>query len=341
MGQTNDILNDVRGRIDAHAEPLAEARGRLRLSRDVAIGFRGALRTYPSGSLAQHTFIHPVADGDGGVVLDRRVYPALGPEGADESPEETIEALCSLLGPKIRNVYPKARCCTSRRGPKIYFGRPVDSQDPTIDLVMALTRRDGNGLWIPDLKKNKWEASDPERHATLFTSGGKSHAQTRRRTIRLLKAWNRQYTTVGFSSHNLSVWAWEFITEGMGLPTALFSVLDRASTRLEAGYATKDPAGVSPHVKPLIDRSIAARRLRTAADAVSEALQHDDDREAVLSALSRVYWKYLEDPTPSGLAGKAAMLRRPTPVSTAALGLSGRPALVRPTRAYGTPLRSA
>jgi hypothetical protein len=335
MGHTQDILDDVRSRTDAHPEPLAEARTRLALVRDIAITFPGARRTYPSGSIAQRTFNHPVRDGDGGLVLDRRTYPELGPDGGGETPKKVTEELCALLGPAAREVYPKARCGTSKRGPKIYFGRPVDGQDPTVDLVVALTRRTGSGLWIPHLEKNTWEASDPERHVELFTSGSQTVRRTRRRTVRLLKVWNRQYTEPGFSSHNLTVWAWEFIEPGMGVATALAAVLAKAAARVEAGRATPDPAEVSPNVKLLVPRSTAARRLRTAADAIAEALEHDDDRDAVLSALSRVFYKYIDDPAPAGLAGKAAALRRNVPVPTAALGLGGPPALVRPTRAYG------
>src|SRR5947208_432854 len=110
MGNTEDILNDVRSQTDAHPKPLAEARTRLNLVRTWAIAFPGARRTYASGSLAQHTFIHPVDDGDGGLVLDRRIYPQLGPEGDGETPKKITEELCALLGPAARQDYPKARC---------------------------------------------------------------------------------------------------------------------------------------------------------------------------------------------------------------------------------------
>ncbi|MEU0107593.1 hypothetical protein ABZ313_19800 [Streptomyces sp. NPDC006251] len=335
MGYTEDILNDIRGQIDAHPQPLAEARTRLDLVRSSAIGFQGALRTYRSGSLPQHTFIHPVGDGDGGVVLDRRVYPQLGPDGGGETPADITDDLCALLGPAVRKVYPKARCGTSKRGPKITFGQPVDGQDPTVDLVVALTRKAGAGLWIPNLETNSWEASDPERHVVLFTGGEESLRRTRRRVVRLLKAWNKQYGQPGFSSHNLTVWAWEFVEPGMGMAKALSTVLSKAALRVETGGATRDPAGVSPNVKLLVGRDVAARRLRTAADGVAEALANDNDREAVLSALSRVFYRYVDAPASDSLAGKISALRRPSPVTTVALGLGGAAAAVRPTRAYG------
>jgi hypothetical protein len=50
--------------------------------------------------------------------------------------------------------------------------------------------------------------------------------------IRLLKAWNKQYNQPGFSSHNLTVWAWEFIEVGMGMATALSTVLTEAADRV-------------------------------------------------------------------------------------------------------------
>lgn len=337
MGYTENVLNEIRDRIDAHPEPVAEARIRLALVRSTAIRFPGARRTYASGSLPQHTFVHPVRDGDGGLVLDRRVYPQLGPEGGGQTPAKITTELCGLLGPAIREQYPKARCGTSKRGPKVWFGAPVDDQDPTVDLVLALTRRDGSGLWIPNLKTNTWEASDPERHVELFTSGSQSLCRTRRRVIRLLKGWNRQYSQPGFSSHNLSVWAWEFVEPGMGMATALSTVLAKAAARVEAGQPTSDPAEVSPPVKLLVLRSTAIRRMRTAADALSDALKLDDDRDAVLAALSRAFFNYIEDPAPSGLAGLVAPLRRQLPITTTTLGLGGPAAIVRPARAYGVP----
>jgi hypothetical protein len=335
MSNTEDALNEIRGRIDAHAEPLAEARIRLAVARGAAKDFTGALRTYASGSLAQHTFIHPVGDGDGGVVLDRRAYPNLGPDGGGETPTKTTEQLCALLGPAVRVVYPKARCGTSKRGPKIFFGQPVEDQDPTVDLVLALTRKNGSGLWIPNLKTNTWEASDPERHVELFTAGTDALRRTRRRVVRLLKAWNKQYTEPGFSSHNLTVWTWEFVEPGMGMATALRTVLAKAEARVDAGLATHDPAGVSPNVRLLVPRPTAVRRLRTAATAVTDALDHDDDRNAALSALSRMFYNYLDDPLADQRTRTVAALRRNVPVTTATLGLTGPAALVRPTRAFG------
>jgi hypothetical protein len=111
MGHTEDTLDDIRGQTDAHPQPLAEARTRLTLVRGTAVTFRGARRTYASGSLAQRTFNHPVRDGDGGLVLDRRTYPHLGPDGGGETPKKVTEELCALLGcpkPRVPSVHATA-----------------------------------------------------------------------------------------------------------------------------------------------------------------------------------------------------------------------------------------
>ncbi|GAA3346628.1 hypothetical protein GCM10020358_58350 [Amorphoplanes nipponensis] len=335
MGHTNDQLSAVRAQIDADDGPLKEARARLELVRDIVEGFYGALRSYRSGSLAHHTMIDPVTDGDGGLVLDRRCYPGLGPEGGGEPPTEVCDQLCALLGPEVRRTYPNARCGTSKRGPKLTFGAPIDGQDPTVDMVVALTRRDGDGLWIPNLHTNRWEASHPEGHVTLFNAGPAALRQTRRAVIRLAKAWNKQYTQPGMSSFHLSTLALEFVQPGVGVARALHTLFDRAATRIERGQATPDPAGVSAPLKLLLDRATVATRLRRAADALGDALARDDDPVAVQAALHRVFWKYVDDPHDNRLAQAAAVLRPRQPVSTTALGITGPAAMVATTRAYG------
>ena len=322
MGHSDDVLSDVRKQIDASDAPLGEARDRLTLVRDIAGDFTGALRTYSSGSIAQHTMNHPVTDGDGGVVLDRRSYPELGPDGGGEAPGEVTEKLCGLLGPAVRENYPDARCGTSKRGPKIHFDAPVENQDPTVDLVVALTRRDGPGLWIPNLEKNTWEASDPEAHVELLNGGPIAVRRTRRQVIRLGKAWNRQFSEPAFCSFHLSVLALESVQGGLGLPAALGQFFAGAAASLRKGN-TADPAGVSPPIKLRAGRDVAIDRLQKAADAVGYALEHDDDLPVVQASLAKVFWDYVEDPGVSPLATAVHQLRPRTPVTTSALGLVG------------------
>lgn len=334
MGYSENVINDIRSQIDASAAPLAAARDRLALVKETAERFPGALRTYSSGSIPHHTMIDPVTDGDGGVVLDRRAYPRLGPDGRGEAPQEVTEELCGILGPEIRLTYPDAHCGTSKRGPKIRFGEPVEGQDPTVDLVVALTRRDGAGLWIPNLRKNTWEASDPERHAALFNGGPVALRRTRRQVIRLAKAWNLQFSEPAFCSFHLSVLALESVSGGLGLPAALGQFFAGAAASLRRG-STADPAGLSPALKPLVTRDTAVARLDKAGEAVSRALESDGDLKAVRASLAVVFWDYIDSPEVRSLATAVGPLRQRGPVTTAALGLGGATALVKPARAYG------
>lgn len=335
MGTTADVLAEIRADIDADHDALTEARTRLALVRDAGSSFYGALRTYQSGSLAVHTMNGPVSDGDGGLVLDRRCYPRLGPEGDNESPLEVVEDLCTLIGPIIRETYPKARINTSKRGPMVTFAEPVNDQNPTVDLVVALTRKEGNGLWIPNLTKNTWEPSDPEAHVALLNSGTASFRSTRRKVIRLAKAWNKQYATPGVSSFMLSVWAYEFMEPGMGIPAGLHALFEGAANRLESRQATPDPAGVSANLKLLLPADKVRPRLRKAADAVAEAMSNEGDEQKVRAALAKIFWKYIDNPASEGLATAAGALSNRLPVTTAALGLSGVAATIPPTRSFG------
>ena len=335
MTTVTDILGEVRHQIDAEREPLVEARARLALVREAASGYHGALRTYASGSLAVHTMNHPVTDGDGGLVLDRRYYPRLGPDGGGEAPGDVVDDLCGVIGAIIRQDYPEARIYQSKRGPMVRFNAPVNDQDPTVDLVVALTRKEGGGLWIPNLKKNKWEPSDPEGHVALLNSGSPSHRSLRRQAIRLAKAWNKQYSQPGISSLMLSVWAYEFIIAGMGLDEGLHALLDGAAERLAAHKSTPDPAGVSADLKLLLPEDSVQRRLRHAADALAAAIEIDGDEDAVRSALADLFWKYIADPGVSELAHAASALSQRKPISAAALGLNSVGTIIPPTRSFG------
>ncbi len=81
---TNDVLEEIRREISANDDDLREARARRDVVLSAARSFKGALRTFKSGSVAHGTVNNPVNDADGGVVLDRRVHVALGPDSATQ-----------------------------------------------------------------------------------------------------------------------------------------------------------------------------------------------------------------------------------------------------------------
>lgn len=337
MTNVGDVLDEVREQIEADDEALGEARSRLALTREAAASFYGALRTYRSGSLAVHSMNYPVTDGDGGLVLNRNHYPALGPEGTSGlAPGDVVDDLCMHIGPIIRKRYPNARVNKSKRGPKVFFGEKINDQDPTVDLVLALTRKEGDGIWIPNLDTGKWDASHPEKHAELFNSGLAGFRSTRRKVTRLAKAWNKQFTLPGASSFEVSTWAYEFVELNMGVAKGLRVLFEEAASRLEIGDPTPDPAEVSDDLKLLIDSATMAKRLRAAADHMHDALEADGDDE-VRSALSLVFWNYLEAPSTSSLKAASSLARVGAGVSGASLGVAvgGTTAAAANSRAYG------
>jgi len=158
VGCTLDALNDVRGQIAAHDDALGAARERRNDVLTIAGTFPGALETYRSGSLAAGLMNHPVTDGDCGLVLDRRTYPELGPDGDGDGPMEKVQQVRELLLNHLPSKYPKVTVELMKRGLLIEFREPLDEeQDPTVDLVIALNRKADDALWIPCID---WEDED-------------------------------------------------------------------------------------------------------------------------------------------------------------------------------------
>ncbi|MGI5444586.1 hypothetical protein ACQEVM_02340 [Streptomyces sp. CA-243310] len=343
MAHLHNQFDDLLTLINVDPDVLAATRERLLLARRLAEQHPEGRTSYSSGSIPVRTHIQPhagaVSDGDGGIILDRVQHPELGPDGEGEAPHTITDELVAFIGPKLRDpertpFYPKARVCTSRRGLKIHFGAPVNGTDVTVDLIVALRRRDRRGLWIPDLEQapgsaKAWSASDPQGHVELLTSGADALRRTRRRAIRILKAWNAQAAKPGFSSHQLSVWAYEFVEPGMGLVSAVHTVLLKAALRLQRGEPTMDPRSVSPDLKPLIPEADAERRLRVAADKLAKAIADPDDIDTVAEVLEQLFPKTMRE-------RERAFSAASTPLSTtASLGLAGASLLLPKTRSWG------
>jgi hypothetical protein len=290
---TRDQLNSIRKRIQAHDQPLKEARGRRDDVLRAASSFPGALRVFASGSLRTGFVNHPVGDGDGGLVLDRRVFPALGPDGNNELPYEKVdEVQAHLLGP-LRQQYRAVEIEKMKRGLLISVHEPVDAeQDPTVDLVIGLNRRVDDALWIPNLDRGCWDASHPERHVELFTEGEPELRRIRAWVTRIAKAWNGQWEEDdrAFCSFNLAALVREGITAPMPLEAAVTTFFTYSAAALKNG-PTQDPAGVSEPIRLPLGQRAAVERLAFAAAGIAEALAHDDDPARVAQAIGRVFPK--------------------------------------------------
>jgi hypothetical protein len=340
MGLVLEILDDIRGQSAADDTVLAEARERRNLVAGSAMGIHGALRRFSSGSVAHGTVNKPVTDADGGIVLDRRSYPDLGPDGSDDGPLDVARELIELVGPKVRSKYPKAKVKRSRRGLLVTFSEPLgDDEDPTVDMIFTLTRKDEEGLWIPDLESGTWTASDPEKHTELFTAGTRALRALRARVTRLGKAWNKQWAEGdrALSSFNIEALVWEFVTDSsMSLDKALAGWFRYAHDELKKGL-TEDPAGVSDPIRLLLPKDTVIRRLGNAADRLEHALAHEDDEDAVRDDLASVFPEYVDPPAGSKAATAAAVRRGNQGIGASASGIVvGGGTAMKTTRAFGT-----
>jgi hypothetical protein len=271
-----ELFDKARARISVPDDVLKEARKRRDLIRDIVEQEFAILRTFPSGSLAHGTHNDPLNDADAGVVLDRRMYEDLGPDG--EGPCAIVEEVRSVLRERLKEDYPNARFYTGgHRAIRINFMEPIElgADNFTIDLIVAV-RRDEGGVWIPDLDNDEWNPSHPERHVELVIARNKATESHFARILRLAKHANARHgkTIVSFNVMALGL---EAITEKVSLPEGLALLLRHAADSLDKGL-TEDPAGVSGLIKVnLSRRKDASKRFKTLADLAEEALELDAD----------------------------------------------------------------
>jgi hypothetical protein len=329
MGRTADILADVRAQLAPDDRVLDAARERRDLVRDAAESFYGAQRSFRSGSLAHGTANCPIhrrdrgLDADAGVVLNRRFHPTLGPDSpTQEGPSSIVEQVRSHLELRVRNKYPNTTLDLTKRAILISFHEPLPSgEDPTVDLIVALERRDQPGLWIPNTEAARWDPSHPEKHTQLLNAEPKSLRVARARSIRLAKAENKRTGTPPLSSFNLEALAWMFVAVGVDEAQALLILWSGGAADL-AHRLTPDPAGVSAPIK-VHDRAEAVRRLEDAARRLSSALSRDDDEHWVRAQLQPLWPEFIADQLGAATKARAAAQLR----SGASLRVTGTGAL--------------
>lgn len=328
------ILDDVRAQLAPNKAVLDEARGRRGLVLKAAKAFRGVRDSYNSGSIA-HGTANSDLDADCGIVLDRRTHPDLGPDGRGEGPNEIVSEVRDFVAERLAKEDEAVEVrLTKRRAIKATFG-----EDPSVDLVVALERRDEPGVWIPNRPEDDWDPAHPAEHTSLFLSGSPELVRVRAHAIRLAKGWNGQYEKPGLSSFNIEALAWESVEGTMSDAEALTEVFAYGAKEL-AGGETDDPAGVSGPIRVLIDRREVVKRLVHASDLMGRALDAGDDKDAAREALAELFWDYIEPPESStSKAAYADALRREKTLSVGPAGLTIGAAAgtkpLKPTRSYG------
>lgn len=308
-------LERVRRRIQADDKVLREARRRRDRVRALAEHSPGALRSFPSGSLAHGTVRCPVKDADSGVVLDRRSWPLLGPDGSGLGPCQIVQQVAQAVYRELRSDWPEVTLEISKRAIVFEFHDPLGTEDPqedpSVDLIVGLTRDDAPGLWIPNTWADHWDASHPERHTELLTADPAELRVFRARTIRLTKAIiGGDGDSAVLSSFNIEALAYYAIktimpTQLDGLATFLQLALDG----ITAG-PTPDPAEVSPPIKLLdgITHEQAVRRLSYFASCAADAVRDRYQEQSSLIALGRLFPDQLPDAPQSSKDKVAAAL---------------------------------
>lgn len=335
MGNTEIVLREVLKDTSPNGDTMRLVRERRNEVLRAAERYLGALRTYTSGSVAHRT-ANGDTDADGGVVLDRRSYPKLGPDGDGEGPEEVVQDMRNHLRTELKNEHPAIAFYVSKRAIRTTYHEALpDGTDPTVDLIVALTR-EGRALWIPNRDRDRWDVSDPECHTRLMTAPPVGLRRLRAQVVRLAKAWNKQASRPGLSSFNITALALACITEDMGIADGLKELFHHSARDLKRRL-TPDPAGVSPAIKLLEDRSVVIGRLERAARKMDDALDHDDDEDLVREVLAELFGKYVEPPAgSSSKAAFASALRN----GNGSVGVSGGLVLGKGIGAYMKTTRS-
>lgn len=334
------VVAEIRDAIRVEMPVMKAARTRRNHVKRIAGKKTGHLRTYNSGSVAHGTAKNPLPDADCGLVLDRRTYPELGPDGNGFGPNDLIDQIVNWLHEELVGEFPGVSVEKTKRAIKISFNEPIDDEDPTVDLIVALTRAgDQPGLWIPNTKKDDWDASDPEEHTRLLTAIDPRELRAfRAKLIRLAKVavgqdedlWHRTCAVISF---NLEALALLHVREITGLAEGLCDFF-RASSGDIANCLTPDPAGVSPPIKlpEGMTHDRAATRLGFFADCLDEALEASDDA-AARKALAEVFPRQLPGGPVSIHSQTARTLHAGNVSAAATLGLtSGR---IKNSDAYG------
>jgi len=333
------VLDEVRAAIAPEDEVLAAARERRDAVKKYAEAFRGRLRTFNSGSVAHGTANNPVSDADCGVVLDRRHHGDLGPDGDDVGPCEIVDELVEEITPKIKDDYSDAEVSTTKRAVLVEFNEPVDDEDPSVDLIVGLSRAEDDALWIPNLEADDWDASDPEEHTRLLVAKPADLRRHRARVLRLAKAAIRNDGDQRvMCSFNIEALALTHVTEVHTTLAEGLAVLLEGAAESIAKELTPDPADVSDPIKlpEGVTRADCSARLGYFARKVREAIAAYSEAGA-RAALADVFRSELGDKTIKSTKSKIADELRQDERDAAVLGSFGAAAgSVKPTRAFGT-----
>lgn len=338
----NAVIDAVRRHVAVRDDVLKAAKRRRDRVRDLARQHEAARAGFNSGSVAHGTANAPLNDTDCGVVLDRRKFPAYGPDGTGLPPQALLESFRDWILPRLRAEWPKVTCTITKRALLFEFHEPLEFEggvvtDPSVDLIVALDRRNAPGLWIPNTERPGWDPSHPQRHTELFVDTERDLRDLRvhrARVVRLAKvAVKNDGPRKVMCSFNIEALALQLITETEPIAPALTDFLLAAANEI-ASRLTDDPAGVSGPIKlpDGITQEKASHRLAELGHAVAASLDATSEGEA-RRILSAVFGPQLDAIRDGERRGLREALNARDGANVAALLASPRPH--KPRRSYG------
>jgi hypothetical protein len=317
MTAVEAILREMLSATEPSKDALEEAEARRDAVFEAARTYEGVYKTIKSGSIAHGTaggIGGIISDADGSVVISRRLYPEYGPDGDGVGPKGLIEDIADDLRNLVSQLYPNVWVSTNHKH-AIYFRfrDEVDGQNPTVDLVVALNRKDG-GLWIPHMFRDIWQPSDPETHTLLVKAKREETKGVSTEVVRIAKLYAKQWDPTLLFSFHVTALVLEDLTVGRSLDEGFASLLDYAARTLKYGN-TKDPAGVSESLKIPTgrDREKLVRKLAIAAEHMNRAIEldsaNDENFDDIVEEMKKVFWRSGERELFEAAAEKAKLDR--------------------------------
>ena len=333
------VVDAVRRQVAVPKDVLDAAKRRRDRVRELAQEHEAARATFNSGSVAHGTANAALHDTDGGVVLDRRAYRAYGPDGGHLRPRPLMESFRDWILPRLRRDYPDVTCQITKRALLFEFHETLELEhgertDPSVDLIVALERRNGPGLWIPNTERPGWDPSDPQRHTELFVNTERELRVHRAHIVRLAKvAVKNDGDRKVICSFNIEALALELVTDTGPIAVALASFL-LSSAKQIARSLTDDPAHVSGPIKlpEGVTQVLASQRLEQLGQTVAASLGARSTAEA-RRILSGVFGPQIDDIR----EGEGRRLHRSLDErdGAAAAAVLGSPRFLKPRRSFG------
>lgn len=292
MNLANELITEMLAESKPSREAIDEARARRDLVKEAAMTYEGALGFIKSGSLAHFTVNGTVSDADGSLILDRRIYTKYGPDGDNIGPYELVLDLAEYIRDTVKQIYPNVYISTNhKRAIYFRFRQPLeDGQDPTVDLVIGLNRKDQPGIWIPNLDDDSWDPSNPGKHTDLVRVRRQSTNHASSKVVRALKLFSKQWEKELLASFHWTALMLEAYPNQKPVIKGVIDVLKHAAESLEEGN-TDDPAGVSGpiHLPSHRERSVVIGRISSAAAKLQKAYDTQDDNEEALDEVVELF----------------------------------------------------